>query len=82
MNLEIMQLRAKLAERKTRYRELEMDASNLIIAIRNYINPYEDDVTRLKTTESLQAAKQLDNVVIELKGLKIKIDDLEKALRG
>jgi len=52
----------------------------LITLVRTYLNPYEEDVTELETNKALQAMKDLDSAVIEMKGLKIKIQKMERDL--
>ncbi len=80
MNLERTHLKAKFAENKSKLKELDLKVSNLIIVIRNLIDPYEDDVTRLETENALQAVNDLYNTVEEMKELKEKIEKQKRML--
>lgn len=80
MNIELMRLRAKLAEKKCLHKELDNKTSNLMISARNHLDPYEDDVTKLETELALQAVRELHETVQEMKKLKVCIEKLEKDL--
>lgn len=80
MNMEIMRMKGKLAEDKNRFKELEMDVSETLKSIRMKADPYEEDVTKLKTQEILHFAKKLDETIKEMQKLKEKIEEMQKDL--
>ena len=77
MNLERIQLKGQLAEAKSEYRNLDVEASGLIILIRSLLNPFEDDNTKQETEKALVSLTRLNEIIIELRRLKKKIQDLE-----
>jgi hypothetical protein len=80
VNIEILQLKNNLAERKQRLKNLDIKVSGLITLVRNYLNPYEDDVTQLESEKALNEMADLHNIIQEMKELKIKIHKMEKDL--
>ena len=77
MNIERLQMKGLLSDSKKKYKKLDYEASGLIILIRSYLFPHEEDVTRLKVDKALFAAEKLNNTVEEMKELKAKIKSLE-----
>ena len=77
MNIERLQMKGLLSESKKKYKKLDTDVSGLIILIRTYISPYEDDVTNLKVDKALSAMEKLKFTVDAMKELKEKINSLE-----
>ncbi len=77
MNIERIQLKGQLAEAKSEYRNLDVEASGLIILVRSLLNPFEDDNTKQETEKALVSLTRLNEIVIELRRLKKKIADLE-----
>ena len=77
MNIERIQLKGQLAEAKSKYRNLDIEAAGLILLIRSLLNPYEDDTTKQETEKALVSLTRLNEIVTELRRLKKKISDLE-----
>lgn len=77
MNIERMQIKGQLAEAKSKYRNLDIEASGLILLVRSLLNPYESDTTKQETEKALVSLTRLNEIVIELRQLKKKISDLE-----
>ena len=77
MNIERIQLKGQLAEAKSKYRNLDIEASGLIILIRSLLNPFEDDTTKQETEKALVSLTWLNEIVTELRRLKKKISELE-----
>jgi hypothetical protein len=82
MKNEIHRLRGQLAEHEQLLKNYDMEVSGLIILIRELIDPYEEDVTRLRTGEALQNLKRLDKCVEKMKELQVKIDTIKADLDG
>lgn len=82
MDISICQLRSTLANRKAKYKNLDIEASNQIIAIQQNINPYEDDITLLDTEKALQACERLHEIKLEMLELKPKIAKMEQSLKN
>lgn len=82
MNQEIMLLKGQLADCKHRLKDLDLEASGLIIVIRTNISPYEDDITKLKIPETMASMKRLNTIYNEMITLKKRIADMEEALGG
>lgn len=79
MNPERLQLKGMLAEAKKSYRQLDTEASGLIILIRSLLNPYEE-ILKLDTEKALISLKRLDTITKEMKTLSEKIKNLEGEL--
>ena len=77
MNIERIQLKGQLAEAKSKYKKLDIEASGLIILVRSLLNPFEEDTTKQETEKALVSLTRLNNIVQELRTLKKKISDLE-----
>jgi hypothetical protein len=77
MNIERIQLKGQLAEAKSKYRTLDIEASGLIILIRSLLNPFEDDTTKQESEKALVSLTRLNEIVTELRRLKKKISELE-----
>lgn len=78
MNIERIQLKGQLAESKSKYKNLDVEASALVILIRSLLNPFEEDTAKLDTQKALASMQRLNELVIELKNLKSKIYKLEE----
>jgi len=81
MNIEIMQLRTKLAESKNKEKELDVKVSRLFYEMKASINPYYEDINEIESDKILQIAQELSSTVNELKVIKEKIHKLEKDLK-
>lgn len=79
MNPERLQLKGLLAETKKRFRNLDTEASGLIVLIRTYLNPYED-ILNLDTEKVLASVQRLNLIHSEIKTLTEKIKKLESDL--
>ena len=77
MNIEKMQLQGQLADLKKKFKNLDTEASGLLILIRSLLNPYEDDLTKLDTEKALVSLDRFSKIVQELKALKQKIEKME-----
>lgn len=77
-----MLLKGQLADCKHRLKDLDLEASGLIIVIRTNISPYEDDITKLKIPETMASMKRLNTIYNEMITLKKRIADMEEALGG
>lgn len=82
MKEEILLLKGKLANYKTEARNLELEASGLISMLRISLNPYEEDVSRLKVEEILNHATRLHEVIQRLRQVQTKIQQIEEDLHG
>lgn len=79
MNPERLQLKGLLAETKKRFRNLDTEASGLIVLIRTYLNPYEN-ILNLDTEKVLASVQRLNLIHSEMKTLTEKIKKLESDL--
>lgn len=77
MNIENMQIKGQLAEAKKKFKELDTEASGLIILIRSLLNPYEEDICRLEIEKAAISISRLNSLVEQMKILKSKIEKLE-----
>lgn len=75
-----LRLQGQLAEHNRLYKNYDMEVSGLIILIRDLINPFENDVTRLKTGSALQSMKRLDKCVEKMKEIRDQIKEIEDEL--
>ena len=81
MNIERIQLKGQLAEAKSKYKKLDVEASGLIILVRSLLNPFEEDTTKQETEKALVSLTRLNNIVQELRTLKKKISDFKEKIR-
>jgi len=82
MKHEILQAKGQLADWKKEYRELDLQASGLIVVVRNELSPYVEDVTSLRIDQAMVALKQLEKVAARMRELQEKIKDLGAVLDG
>ena len=59
MNIERLQLKGMLAESKKKYRNLDTEASALVILIRSLLSPFEE-ITSLDTEKALVSLHRLE----------------------
>lgn len=78
MNIERIQLKGQLAEAKSKYKHLDTEAAGLVLLLRSLLNPYEDDTTKLDVEKASVQFQRLQEIVIELRNLKQKIEKLEE----
>jgi len=77
MNIENMQIKGQLAEARKKFKDLDTEASGLIILIRSLLNPYEEDICKLGIEKAFTATSRLNSIVEQMRILKIKIEQLE-----
>lgn len=77
MNIERIQLKGQLAETKSKYKHLDTEAAGLILLIRSLLNPFEDDTTKIDVEKANVQFQRLQEIVLELRTLKEKIQKLE-----
>lgn len=82
MNQEVLLLKGQLAEARRKVKELDLEASGLVIAIRTNVSPYEDDITKLRIPEAMASMRRLLTIYHEMTALKKRIADMEEALGG
>lgn len=80
MNIEKMQFQGQLAEFKKKLKNLDTEASGLVILIRSLLNPYEDNLTKLETEKALASVTRLNQILTEMKFIKTKIEKMEENL--
>lgn len=80
MRDEILRAKGRMAELKSKIAEKELEASGLIVQIRTLADPYENDMTHIKSGQLLTASKLLDECISTLKTLKLELDRLENDL--
>jgi len=78
MNIEKMQFKGQLADLKKKFKTLDTEASGLLILIRSLLNPYEEDLTKLDTEKAKVSVDRLNQIVLEMKALKSKIEKMEE----
>lgn len=77
MNIENMQIKGQLAEARKKFKELDTEASGLIILTRSLLNPYEEDICKLEIEKAVTATSRLNSLVAQMRILKSKIEKLE-----
>lgn len=77
MRQEILALKGRISELKSKISEKELEASGLIIQIRTFADPYENDMTHIKSAQIRTAAKLLDESINTIKTLRSELDRLE-----
>jgi hypothetical protein len=77
MNIERMQFQGQLAELKKKFKNLDTEASGLVILIRSLLSPYEEDLTKLETEKAVVSASRLNKIVLEMKSVRTKIEKME-----
>jgi hypothetical protein len=78
MNIERIQLKGQLSEAKSKYRRLDVEASGLVILIRSLLNPFEENTTKLDIEKAFVQFQRLQEIILELRNLKNKIEKLEE----
>lgn len=82
MNMERAALKGQLVDARKQLKELDMLASGQLMAARNYLNPYLEDVTELNTEKAVVQVKALHETTDKMRALKERINKLEDALDG
>ena len=78
MNIERIQLKGQLVEAKSKYKHLDTEAAGLILLIRSLLNPFEDNTTKIDVEKANVQFQRLQEIVLELRTLKEKIQKLEE----
>lgn len=81
---EILLIKARIAEKKNKLREMDIRANNHIITIRNIIdaNAYDEDFTELDLERARAAMEDFYKLWEEGKELKAQIQRLEREING
>ena len=77
---EVLALRGRLELARRKYQDLDELVSLDLISIRNILNPWEEDVTKLDIEKALVGMKRLHANVAELRKLKETMTSLQEAL--
>ena len=77
MNQERLQLKGMLVETRKSYRELDTEASGLILIIRTLLNPYVE-ISSIDTNKCLVHTKRLHEITQRMQELRVKIKNLEQ----
>lgn len=77
MKHEILALKGRIAELKSKITEKELVISGLIIQVRSHADPYENDLTLIRSGELRTASILLDDHVKELKKIRSELERLE-----
>lgn len=80
MRNEILRAKGRIAELKSKITEKELEASGLIIQIRTFADPYENDMTRIKSGQIRTASNLLDECITTIKTLGSELERLERDL--
>jgi hypothetical protein len=74
-------MRGRLAEAKQQFEELDLSAGSDITTIRNYLDPFEPDITKIRVGEAKTAMDRLKATVETLRALNALIKELAEALK-
>jgi hypothetical protein len=74
-------MRGRLAEYKRTFEQLDLSAGSDITRARELLDPYEPDVTLIKTAEARVVVERLHGTVDQMKLLNAQIKELEEALK-
>lgn len=80
MRQEILKAKGRIAELKSKIAEKELEASGLIIQIRNFADPYESNMSCIKSGQIRTAANLLDECITTIKTLRSELERLEDDL--
>ncbi len=81
MNQEIMIMKGQLADFKKRYQELKLKAVGAQSLVRQLIPPY-GDLIKVDEEKLMVYAKELSQIIKEMKELNQKITEMELELHG
>lgn len=82
MSIERQKLKGDLQDAKRRFGELDLMAQDRLIDIRNILNPYEDDLTKLDVKKAKVFMEDLVKKTEEMTSLSDKIKKMEADLYG
>lgn len=77
MRHEILALKGRISELKRTITHKELEASGLIIQIRTLADPYENDMTRIRSGSIKAASDSLDECVEEIRAHRQELERLE-----
>lgn len=77
---EILRLKARLSQEKSKYREKELLAEALEASIRSILDPFEEDMLKKDTKEALTLMQQLHITTEEMQQIKKSVYKMEKEL--
>jgi len=80
MNDEMLKYRGKLAQYEHKAAELEVMISANIASVRNLLDPYEDNLEKIKVKQASAEMNSMKNDVLELRKLKNKIKEIQEDL--
>lgn len=80
MRQEILQLKGRIAELRQTLQQKELEASGLIIQIRSLADPYENDMTHIKSEQLSISARLLHECVTQIKTTTEQLKRLEADL--
>lgn len=81
---EILLIKARIADKKNKLKQMDIRANNHIITIRNVIdaNAYDEDFTELDLDRAKAAMEDFYKLWQEAKELKAQIQKLEREING
>lgn len=77
MRHEILKMKGRIAELRSKIAEKELEASGLIIQIRTFADPYENDMSCIKSGQIRTASNLLDESITTIKTLRSELERLE-----
>lgn len=80
MKEEILRLRGRISNAEFELAELEVKAAADIASIRSLADPYEEDLSKIKSPMILAEAKSLNETVQQIKKLTAKLKEYKEAL--
>lgn len=80
MRHEILQLKGRIAELRQTLQQKELEASGLIIQIRSLADPYESDMTHIKSDQLSVSSRLLHECVGQIKTITQQLKRLEADL--
>ncbi len=81
MSEENVLIRGRLATYKKDFERLDLSADSDITTIRNYLDPYEPDVTKIKVDEAKVTMDRLQETIVKMRKLNVQMTELEEALK-
>lgn len=82
MNRERLALKGHLADTIKLISSKKIEAKGFVVLIRDAINPWETDVTKLKIDDAMISVQRLKELIDELKELESSAKEIEESLHG